>query len=226
MFPVVDRFSELGWVALAIGALDLLAVGRALVRGHGVTSTLAWILANLAFPGAGAIAYLLLANPSIRRTVRKKAAASGMRALATDSEPERGDDRVIRLAEELTGLPATTGNRVELLVEDELAFARIEEELRAATTSIWAEYYIVRNDETGHRFLDLLAERARAGVSVRLLYDAIGSMRLDAARIRAIRAVGGVVLRVSTEVTAESLGRDGLARRVGQGIARLMSPLL
>lgn len=193
MLPVIGRFTEWGWVALAIGALDLLAVGRALVRGHGVTSTLAWILGILAFPGAGAVAYLLLANPSIRRTVRKKVAASGTRTLAADSEPERRDDRVIRLAEELTGLPATTGNRVELLVEDELAFARIEEELRAATTSIWAEYYLVRNDETGHRFLDLLAERARAGVGVRLLYDAIGSMRLDAARLRAIRAAGGVV---------------------------------
>jgi cardiolipin synthase len=109
------------------------------------------------------------------------------------SPSNRTDDRVVALAEELSGVPATTGNQVELLVEDRDAFARIEHELARARHSIWAEYYIVRNDETGHRFLDLLAARARAGVSVLLLYDGFGSLGLDAERLRAIRAAGGRV---------------------------------
>lgn len=193
MSAVAERIVDWGWVAVAIAALDLLAVGRALVRGHGVASTFAWILGILAFPGVGAIAYLSLANPGVRRTVSKKVAASSTRDVSADLTAEAGDDRVIRLAEELTGLPATAGNRVELLVEDERAFASIEAEIRKAEQFIWAEYYIVRNDETGRRFLDLLAERARAGVHVRLLYDAVGSMRLDASRLRAIRDAGGLV---------------------------------
>lgn len=188
-FSFAHRFTEWDLSGLVVAAVDIVAIGRALLRGHGVTSTLAWILAILAFPGAGAIAYLLLANPSIRKTVRRKLAASKARPGASQTDSD--DDRVIRLAERLTGLPATSRNRVELLVEDQMAFGRIEEELRAATKSIWVEYYIVRNDETGHRFLDLLAARARAGVAVRLLYDAVGSMRLDAARLRAIRVAGG-----------------------------------
>lgn len=74
----MNRFSDLGpwWLTAAIGLLDLFAIARALVRGHGVTSTLAWICGVIAFPGVGALAYLLLANPSVRRTVRRRAAAS------------------------------------------------------------------------------------------------------------------------------------------------------
>lgn len=191
IITVVERLAEWGWFGLALAVLDLAALGRALLRGHGVTSTLAWIFAILAFPGVGAVAYLLLANPSVRRTVRRKAAASAASHSDGAAPTDGSDDRVVQLAEELTGLPATGANRVELLVEDRSAFARIEEELRGARTSIWAEYYLVRNDETGHRFLDVLAERAREGVAVHLLYDAIGSMRLDAPRLRAIRLAGG-----------------------------------
>jgi len=60
-----------------------------------------------------------------------------------------------------------------------------------ASRTIWAEYYIIRNDDTGHRFLDILAERARSGVEVRLLYDAVGSLGLDRHRLRAIAEANG-----------------------------------
>src|SRR2546422_11660882 len=38
------------------------------------------------------------------------------------------------------------------------------------------ENYIIRDDRTGRRFAGALAERARAGVAVRVLYDALGSI--------------------------------------------------
>lgn len=193
----MNRFSELGpwWLTTAIAILDLFAIARALVRGHGVTSTVAWICGVIAFPGVGALAYLLLANPSIRRTVRRRAAASTSTASAAGApSPVPADDRRLStLAAELTGFAPTAGNRVSLLVEEVGAFEEIEAALAQARETIWAEYYIVKNDETGHRFLELLAERARAGVRVLLLCDAVGSMGLDAGRLRAIRAAGGRV---------------------------------
>ncbi len=187
---LADRWIEWGWFGVILAGLDAVAVVRAVLRGHGVTSTLAWLFAILAFPGLGATVYLLLANPSVGRTVRKKIAASTRRHRRRELE-QKEPGSVPRLAESLTGVPTTQGNCVELLVEDETAFARIEDELRSARQSIRAEYYIVRNDDTGHRFLELLAARARAGVSVHLLYDAVGSVGLDTARLGAIRAAGG-----------------------------------
>ncbi|HZR80762.1 MAG TPA: cardiolipin synthase [Candidatus Binatia bacterium] len=186
------------------GALALYAIARAILRGHGVESTLAWVLAIVAFPVLGAILYLLVANPSIKRTRRRKqrsAAALRRRlgrapdveaeevgAVARVPEPAGG---LVELATRLTGLPASHGNRVELLAESEIAFREIEEAIASARRSVWAEYYIIQNDATGHRFLEALADKAAQGVEVRFLFDAFGSLRIDAKRLAAIRAAGG-----------------------------------
>ncbi len=186
------------WVAVTV--FDALTIVRLLLRGHGVEGTLAWLFAILAFPALGAVAYLVLSPPNIKRTtLRKRRAAQSFRqslaarALATDKQriPPDIDASMLSLAAATTGLMPTTGNAVELLAENAAAFERIEEVLHGAQESIWAEYYIIQNDETGHRFLDTLAERAEAGVEVRLLYDAVGSMGIDAGRLARIGAAGG-----------------------------------
>ena len=82
---------------------------------------------------------------------------------------------------------------MQLPVESTQAFEQIENAVRSAQRSVWAEYYLIRRDETGKRFLDLLAERARAGVEVRLLYDAAGSIGLDSHRVALIVTAGGQV---------------------------------
>ena len=54
-------------------------------------------------------------------------------------------------------------------------FASMLEAIRYAERSICVETYILRDDRTGARFGQALAERARAGVEVNVLYDAWGS---------------------------------------------------
>lgn len=182
--------------ALAL-LLDAVAIFRAVSRDHGVERTLAWIFAILALPWLGALAYLALASPSVGSTTRRKAVrAAAVRRLLAHVAKERGPlepdaEALLTLAARTTGLAPTDGNEVRLLARDSSAFERIEEALASARESIWAEYYLVRNDATGRRFLELLAERARAGIDVRFVYDAVGSMRIDAGRLAAIRAAGG-----------------------------------
>jgi cardiolipin synthase A/B len=191
-------------LTIAIVLIDLYAISSALTRRLGVESTLAWIFAILALPLAGGLAYLMLAGPSIRRTAqRKRARALGVRASAPGAAdtpvplpvPEDAllpsEVSLLRLAANLTDLQPSAGNEVQLLAENEHAFERMRDALRAARRSIWAESYIIKNDETGQRFMDLLAEKARQGVEVRLLYDAVGSFRIDAVRRKALLAAGG-----------------------------------
>jgi cardiolipin synthase len=102
-----------------------------------------------------------------------------------------GEITLLRLAANTTDLEPTGGNGVELLAENSRAFERIEEALRGAQRSIWAESYIIKKDETGQRFMDLLIEKARAGLDVRLLYDAVGSFSIDGRRLAALREAGG-----------------------------------
>jgi len=186
---------------LIVVALSAYTIVLAVMRGHSAESALACVFAILALPGVGAMSYLLLASPSIRRTSRKKRRT---RRRAREAMPPSGTDvaephpkaepieSLLELAERLTDLPPTTGNAVELLSHDASAFRRMEEAIRAAKKTIWVEYYIIRNDETGLRFLELLTAKAAEGVEVRLLYDAVGSLGLDRQSLASLRSAGGL----------------------------------
>jgi cardiolipin synthase len=189
-------FSHSSWLFwAAVIFIDLVAILSLLYRGQGVERTLAWLFAVIAFPGLGALAYLLLADPTIKRPAIRRRHRKSVNALRSQASVQMHADsperQVMVLAACTTGMEPTVGNLAEVLTADEKAFARVEECLRNAKQRIWAEYYLIRRDETGHRFLNLLAEKARDGVEVRLIYDAIGSFRLNRQRLQAVIGAGG-----------------------------------
>ncbi len=66
--------------------------------------------------------------------------------------------------------------------------------LAAARRSICFETYILAADLTGDRFKAVLMERARAGVEVRVIYDAVGSFGLPGGWVEDMRAAGCQVI--------------------------------
>ncbi|MBA4159837.1 MAG: cardiolipin synthase B [Gemmatimonadetes bacterium] len=70
--------------------------------------------------------------------------------------------------------PLSRGNAARLLVDGPETFASWLEQIERAERWIHLENYVLRNDRTGRLFRDALAERARAGVRVRVLYDWMG----------------------------------------------------
>lgn len=79
----------------------------------------------------------------------------------------RGTDRV-------SGTQPVDGNLVKLLFDGPDTYRVMHELIRGAERRIHLENYIIRDDGTGRGFADALIERARAGVTVRVLYDWIG----------------------------------------------------
>jgi len=71
--------------------------------------------------------------------------------------------------------PLLDGNHIEPLVTGDEAFPRMLDAIRGARHHIHLQTFILGNDQVGRQFLELLAEKARAGVQVRLLFDAFGS---------------------------------------------------
>ena len=84
------------------------------------------------------------------------------------------------------------GHDLHLFVETWPLLKAMIEDIRAARRRIWLETYIFHNDAAGKAIAEALKERARAGVEVRLLYDAVGSqatptsffMQLQSARVQ------------------------------------------
>jgi cardiolipin synthase len=105
----------------------------------------------------------------------------------------------------IAGGPPVPGNRLRILRDARENYPAWMAAIESARRTIHLEMYIVHDDTIGRRFRDLLAARARAGVTVRVLYDWFGSLRLLGRRFWApLRAAGGEV-RVANPPNLDSL---------------------
>ncbi len=87
-----------------------------------------------------------------------------------------------------------TGCEVTVLRDGAETYPAMLAALAAAERSICLETYILAADLTGDRFKAVLLERARAGVVVRVIYDAVGSFLLPGAWVEDLRAAGCEVI--------------------------------
>jgi cardiolipin synthase len=87
----------------------------------------------------------------------------------------------------------TSGNKVDLINDGREKFRLLFKDLEEARDHIHAEYYIVRDDDLGNRFLDLLVQKAQEGLKVRLLVDGVGT-RLPPSHVAGLRERGVEVL--------------------------------
>jgi cardiolipin synthase len=85
------------------------------------------------------------------------------------------------------------GNRVQALVNGDAIFADMLAAIRAAQKTITFEMYIYWRGTIGDEFTAALEERARAGVKVHVLIDALGSQKIDDTVIERLRAAGARV---------------------------------
>lgn len=93
-----------------------------------------------------------------------------------------------------TGAPLVPGNAVHVLRDAGENYPAWEQAIADARRSIELEMYIIADDRTGRHFIELLAERAHAGIRVRVLYDWLGCRRAAAlGRFRTLTAAGGEV---------------------------------
>lgn len=86
--------------------------------------------------------------------------------------------------------PLVAGNKVALLIDGPQTLAAIRRAIGAAQHHIHVETYIFADDEVGREVRDLLIERRRAGLEVRVIYDAVGSVTTPGAFFDAMRDAG------------------------------------
>jgi cardiolipin synthase len=85
---------------------------------------------------------------------------------------------------------ATSGNTVSMLYDGVQSFAERERLIAGAKHSICFQTFIFSSDETGWKLARQLAAKAREGVPVRVIYDALGSGRADPKMFQMMRDAG------------------------------------
>jgi len=119
---------------------------------------------------------------------------------APDGVPQPIDDAqsrpvLIKLPQSLrpyarSALKWRIGCEVTVLRDGAQTYHAMLEAIAAAKRSIVFETYILASDNTGDRFKLALVERARAGVTIRLIYDAVGSFGISSDWVDDLRAAG------------------------------------
>jgi cardiolipin synthase len=94
----------------------------------------------------------------------------------------------------INGVPLTEGNRVEILRNGDEIFPAMLEEIERAERSIDLLTYVYWEGEIGSEFARRLANRARAGVRVRVLLDGVGAKPIDREMV-ALMESGGADVR-------------------------------
>ncbi len=116
--------------------------------------------------------------PPIVTRQRELSQDAGDKALQAALETYKSDAAVIELVDSIrrfSSQPLTTGNRVSVLVDGPQTYSALEAALREARHHIHIETFIYGAGDVGQRFADLLAQKRKEGLEVRLLYDSLGS---------------------------------------------------
>jgi cardiolipin synthase len=88
---------------------------------------------------------------------------------------------------------AVAGNDLTVFVETAPLIEAMVRDVLAATARVWLETYIFLDDAAGNALAEALRDRARAGLDVRVLYDAVGSQQTSWGFFRSLEKSGAHV---------------------------------
>jgi cardiolipin synthase A/B len=153
-------------------------------------TAMAWLLFIFLFPFVGLVLYLLIGLPTLsaRRREQQQTMTHAFQqvAQAVQARPDLCEAYnpplapryapFVRLSQTLTGLPAVGGNCVELLPDYDGAFARIAADIDRAQTFVHIAYYCFSRSAPTEPVFQALERARQRGVTVRALYDHVGSL--------------------------------------------------
>ena len=165
------------------------------------SSALAWLLAIFFIPYVGVLAFLLIGNPKLPRSRRRKQreinqlivdTTEGMDLVSTDHPWPPWLTGVVELNRNLGAMPLVGGNSAQLVGEYDEAIRAMARSIDEAREYVHVEFYIMTKDATSEPFFTALQRAVQRGVKVRLLLDHIGSLRYPGYRrtIRFLRDAG------------------------------------
>lgn len=160
--------------------------------------SLAWVTVLMLLPALGLVLYFFfgrnikntrMVSRHNRRLLRKREEAGGKVKLDNLGLDERSQ-RLIRLTRSLSGSACYSGNDVRIYTCASDKFRDLFADLAAARVFIDLQYYIIEDDEVGRQLCDILIDRVRAGVKVRVIYDNVGSFDLTSRIFKRLRKNG------------------------------------
>ena len=147
-----------------------------------------WLFTVITLPIFGTLFYIIFYRQSSSKRFSRRVKNSeffmredGFSLVKSDGEeakkafPEYGSD--VNYLEQSAGFPVFGNAEAEYLKTGEIFYERLLEELKKAEKYIFLEFFIIREGEMWQGIYDILKEKAKDGVTVKVLYDDIGSLK-------------------------------------------------
>lgn len=182
----------------------ILAVVIVFFQRRDPKSVWAWLLILYFIPVVGFIFYLLIGTDMHKQKMfRTKEIEDKL------SDSIRHQERIIRNQELTVSYPEmkdygdlvlyhlhasnailTDDNEVQFFVDGKAKFNALIEDMKRAESSIHIQYYIIKEDEVFQAILEVLKQKAREGVEIRILFDGMGGRFVRGSLWKELRKMG------------------------------------
>ncbi|WP_291066259.1 MULTISPECIES: cardiolipin synthase [unclassified Empedobacter] len=192
LLHIWNFIKEWYWVPLTI--LYIMVIVTILIENRNPTKTIAWILVIVFLPFIGIILYFFFGQKFKKDQFFSRIDKNHQKIINekwTEMDQFVQDDldkvntrigslsQVYRYLNNARVAYPATNNKVKLLTNGEDKFPLFLEALREAKDHIHLEYYIFDEDHIGNEIIDILIEKAKNGVEVRVTADDFGSPKLN-----------------------------------------------
>ena len=204
----VQYYPMLDWVVRVLNVLfriNIVWIGLVIfLENNNPSRTVAWLLVLTLLPLLGFVLYVFFGR-SYRKKYRSEAkhlkdseqmikAAELQNSLLDIIEFPNVENpynkRLVHLLLKNAKSPFAVRNEIKVLTNGISKFNALMEAMEHAENHIHLEYFIIKNDHIGNEIRRLLIMKAQQGVSVRLIYDAVGSWKLTPYFLNSLKNAG------------------------------------
>ena len=177
--------------------IKVVAIVHVLMDNRHPVKTMAWAMVIYFVPVAGLVLYLFFGLNTRREKLISQRSLDQLTRRSmlgfvdqTDMQvPERYKQMVELFVNENSSLPFKN-NKVELFTNGYSFFLSLIADIGRARHHIHVDVYIFENDALGRLVRDVLIDKARQGVEVRVIYDDVGSWSTDSEFFEQMRDAG------------------------------------
>lgn len=175
------------WIYIGFKALSIILAIAVISRDSNPSYKLALVVPVLIFSLFGGIVYLFMGRSRTgfkqRKRLRRIGKNIGTLMSYTNERlhiptKEFSDDayKLVNYVTADSGFPCYGSTKTDYYASGEFFFDALAEELRKAERFVFMEYFIYEDGKFWGEISDILCEKARAGLDIRIIYDDVGSL--------------------------------------------------
>ncbi len=185
----VNAEEMLSWFFIINAAITVVVI---ILERRRPEKTVAWLIIFAAFPPLGFVLYLLVGRNWKRHKLNEEFSPYVKELVYKEMHHIENPDYIplVKLLAENSDSPIFVDNSITIFRSGDEKFEALINEMKKAKHHIHLEYYMIKSDNIGNKIIDVLLQKAKEGVKVRLILDRMGSVKFSKKRIKELKENG------------------------------------